>query len=74
MLPILPTLAEQRRDTNIGALQVGNAKPVEVSMRYDIRLHNPKMFRLAMRIVGTAKPVRVTQLPGAQRAAGHPPG
>lgn len=39
---------------------VDNAEPLEVSMWYDIRLHNPKMLRLAMRMVGTAKPLRVT--------------
>jgi hypothetical protein len=38
---------------------VGNVKPLEVSMWYDIRLHNPKMLRLAMRMIGTAKLVRV---------------
>jgi hypothetical protein len=34
---------------------MGNAKPLEVSMWYDIRLHNGKMLRLAMRMIGTAK-------------------
>jgi hypothetical protein len=37
---------------------VGNARPLEVSMWYDIRLHNPTMLRLAMRMIGTAKLVR----------------
>jgi len=34
---------------------VGNVKPLEVSMWYDIRLHNAEMLRLAMRMIGTAK-------------------
>jgi hypothetical protein len=37
---------------------VGNAKPLAVGMWYDIRLHNPKMLRLAMRLIGTARLVR----------------
>jgi hypothetical protein len=36
--------------------RVGNASPLEVSLWYDIRLHSPAMLRLAMRMVGTAKP------------------
>jgi hypothetical protein len=39
---------------------VGNAKPIELSMRYDIRLHNPTMIRLAMRMIGTAKLVPIS--------------
>jgi len=39
---------------------IGNAKPLEVSMWYDIRLHNAKMLRLAIRIIGTAKRVRIS--------------
>jgi hypothetical protein len=38
---------------------VGTAKPLEVSMWYDIRLHNSEMLRLAMRMVGTAKLTRI---------------
>jgi len=34
-------------------------KPLEVSMWYDIRLHNPKMLRLATRMIGTAERVRI---------------
>jgi hypothetical protein len=34
----------------------GNASPLEVALWYDIRLHSPEMLRLAMRMVGTAKP------------------
>ena len=33
----------------------GNVERLEVSMWYDIRLHNPKMLRLATRMIGTAK-------------------
>ncbi len=38
---------------------VGNVEPLEVSMWYDIRLHNPKMLRLATRMIGTATLERV---------------
>ena len=34
---------------------VGNARPLEVSMSYDIRLHNATMLRLAMRMVANAR-------------------
>jgi hypothetical protein len=39
---------------------VGNVKPLEVSMWYDIRLHNPEMLRLAIRMMGTAKLTRIS--------------
>ena len=38
---------------------IGNAEPLEVSMWYDIRLHTPRMLRLAIRMIGTAKLVRI---------------
>jgi hypothetical protein len=38
---------------------VGNVRPLDVSMWYDIRLHNPEMLRLAMRMIGTAKLTRI---------------
>jgi hypothetical protein len=38
--------------------RVGNARPLEVSLWYDIRLHSPAMLRLAMWMVGTAELVR----------------
>jgi hypothetical protein len=37
---------------------VGNAKPLVVGLWYDIRLHNPKMLYLAMRMIGAARLVR----------------
>jgi hypothetical protein len=36
----------------------GNAKPLEVSLWYDIRLHSPAMLRLARRMIGTARLVQ----------------
>ena len=38
---------------------IGNSEPLEVSVWYDIRLHSPKMLRLATRMIGTAKLERV---------------
>jgi hypothetical protein len=37
---------------------VGNAKPLEIELWYDIRLDSPRMRRLAARMVGTARLVR----------------
>jgi hypothetical protein len=37
---------------------VGNRRPAQFAMWYDIRLHNPTMLRLAMRMIATAKPIR----------------
>jgi hypothetical protein len=36
-----------------------NSPPLEVSLWYDIRLHSRTMLRLAMRMVGTARRVRI---------------
>jgi hypothetical protein len=39
----------------------GGARPLEISLWYDIRLHSPAMLRLAARMVGTAELVRAAQ-------------
>jgi hypothetical protein len=47
---------------------VGNARPLEVSLWYDIRLHSRAMLRLAMRMIGTAQP-RLRQRSSDRRRA-----
>ncbi len=44
--------------TCVPAGAVGNVKPLEVELWYDIRLHSAAMRRKAMQIVGTARLVR----------------
>ncbi len=41
------------------ARAVGNAKPLEIMLWYDIRLDSPAVRREAMRIVATARLIRV---------------
>jgi hypothetical protein len=48
--------------------RVGNARQLEVSLWYDIRLHSPAMLRLATRMVGTAQP-RLRQRSSDRRRA-----
>jgi hypothetical protein len=39
---------------------IGNDRPLEIDMWYEIRLHSRHMLRLAMRMVGTARIIRPT--------------
>jgi hypothetical protein len=48
--------------------RVGNTRPLEISLWYDIRLHSRAMLRLAMRMVGTAQP-RLRQRSAERRRA-----
>jgi len=44
--------------TCVRANTVGNAKPLEIAVWYNIRLHSPAMLSLAMRMIGYGKLVR----------------